>query len=83
MALNMDAGEPVRERVFLGNSEMARRMRACEWSTRSREAAIDHHLVKPVDLGTLERVLAEVASRSSEPASGDLRRKDPPVAARH
>ena len=35
---------------------------------RSREAGIDHHLVKPVDLGTLERLLAEVGSSSPTPA---------------
>ncbi|HUH93876.1 MAG TPA: hypothetical protein VL742_12170 [Casimicrobiaceae bacterium] len=51
---------------------------------RSREAGIDHHLVKPVDLGTLEHLLAEVASRPPKPASGDLRPEEvPPVAARH
>ncbi|HET9764103.1 MAG TPA: response regulator, partial [Casimicrobiaceae bacterium] len=31
---------------------------------RSREAGIDHHLVKPVDVDTLERLLAGVASPS-------------------
>jgi PAS domain S-box-containing protein len=29
---------------------------------RSRDAGIDHHLVKPVDVGTLEQLLSELAS---------------------
>jgi CheY-like chemotaxis protein len=36
---------------------------------RSREAGIDHHLVKPVDLHALEELLA---ARTAEPRAGDL-----------
>jgi CheY-like chemotaxis protein len=35
---------------------------------RSREAGIDHHLVKPVDLRALEELLA---ARAGEPRAGD------------
>lgn len=36
---------------------------------RSREAGIDHHLVKPVDPDLLERFLAEIRTRPSTPSN--------------
>jgi signal transduction histidine kinase len=39
---------------------------------RSREAGIDHHLVKPVDLGVLEKLLATLPAKGGTPARPEV-----------